>query len=451
VEYTYDANNHRIERISKTNSVAETTQYAYGRNGALTYQKKIIGNKITSRTFSYLNNQIIGFTDLDSDGTEYVRYTVTDIQGSVTEVYDDNVSLLWKSGYTAFGIKAGENIKLLDFEGLYTGCDYDAETSLTYHWNRWRSEDGEFWLSEDPARDGINWYGYAGQNPISHSDINGLEDTLSAWQYQKDMQARAEEREKTGTGKNNTSSDIGGPSCTPETPKVINDISEGINALFNGDRGEDYRRNANNAFQNGQYVQWFLLSVDGFIEATLDIGLIPSMVITSRIDNFCQDNLGLGLAEMSMTLQSAGMLAPAGELLYHFSNWARANAAISGSSFISTTTNIGVEGLNQAAGLVGVNANSVKLNAGQQGKHIKGHNNYIPGKSVIYGNLDDAQELLTKYAGTGQKLNEHKERVNFGKIIGVYVNPETGVNLETSWGIIHTGKNGAHIVPAIPQ
>ena len=176
VEYTYDAMNHRIERVSKTKSTEETTQYAYGRNGAMTYQKKTAGTSVTSRTFVYLNNQIAGFMDKTEDGIMTLRYAITDIQGSVIEVYDDDSKLLCKSGYTAFGIKAGETTKLLDFDGLYTSCDYDAETGLTYHWNRWRSEDGDSWLSEDPIRDGLNWYGYAGMNPINFLDQNGLYD-----------------------------------------------------------------------------------------------------------------------------------------------------------------------------------------------------------------------------------------------------------------------------------
>lgn len=28
-------------------------------------------------------------------------------------------------------------------------------------------------ISEDPARDGYNWYGYAGQNPVKYVDPNG--------------------------------------------------------------------------------------------------------------------------------------------------------------------------------------------------------------------------------------------------------------------------------------
>ena len=174
VVYTYDVLNHRIERISKTKGAEEKTQYGYGRNGAIAYKKKIVGNSVTTRSYAYLNNQIMGFADKQGN-TEIKYYTVTDIQGSVTEVYDKDKKLVWKSGYTAFGIKAGELTGLIDFDGLYTGCDYDVETGLTYHWNRWRSEDGSFWLSEDPARDGANWYGYAGCNPINWQDTAGLE------------------------------------------------------------------------------------------------------------------------------------------------------------------------------------------------------------------------------------------------------------------------------------
>ena len=175
VEYSYDAQNRRIERISRTESEPETTRYAYGRNGALTYQEKNKANTKSSRTFSYLNDQIICFIDSDSEKTENVRYVVTDIQGSVTEVYDKDNKILWKSDYTAFGIKAVETTDLIDFDGLYTGCDYDAETGLTYHWNRWRSENGANFISEDFARDGLNWYGYAGMNPIMYVDTDGRE------------------------------------------------------------------------------------------------------------------------------------------------------------------------------------------------------------------------------------------------------------------------------------
>ena len=50
----------------------------------------------------------------------------------------------------------------------------DSESELCYYWNRWRSEDGENWLTEDPARDGRNWFVYCRNNPLVFTDNNGL-------------------------------------------------------------------------------------------------------------------------------------------------------------------------------------------------------------------------------------------------------------------------------------
>ena len=100
-----------------------------------------------------------------------------------------------------------------------------------------------------------------------------------------------------------------------------------------------------------------------------------------------------------------------------------------------------------------VEGHTTKLNEGAQGKHIPGHNNYIPGRSIFLGSLADAQELLDRFAGTGKWANDEmtKERIDFGRIIGTYVNSRTGEKLPTTQGIIHYSKNGAHIVPCRPK
>ncbi len=237
VEYTYDVMNRRIERESYTSGTSELTQYAYGRNGALTYQKKTEGSSVTTRSFVYLNNQIAGFMDTEN-GTENIRYAVTDIQGSVTEVYDEDGALLWKSGYTAFGIKAGETTNLIDFDGLYTGCDYDAETGLSYHWNRWRGEDGSNWLSEDFAHDGLNWYGYAGQNPINYIDKNGLK------------------KDKSGETKSNKSKNSENNKTTPEEdPHISGSSIQNKETVPNISAGE----------------QFIAKEIDGKVVITVDI------------------------------------------------------------------------------------------------------------------------------------------------------------------------------------
>ena len=91
------------------------------------------------------------------------------------------------------------------------------------------------------------------------------------------------------------------------------------------------------------------------------------------------------------------------------------------------------------------------IHEGKQGKHIIGHNNYIEGRSIFYGTVDDAQKLVNKFAGTGQWLGNDRERVDFGKIIGEYIDPLTKKSQKTTMGLIHYSKKGTHIVPSHPK
>ncbi|WP_443147098.1 polymorphic toxin type 50 domain-containing protein [Paenibacillus sp. HWE-109] len=104
-----------------------------------------------------------------------------------------------------------------------------------------------------------------------------------------------------------------------------------------------------------------------------------------------------------------------------------------------------------------VNGFEAKIKAGQQEKHIVGAPNYNQElangkvKSKFNGTLSEAQKLLDAYAGSGVWIGTNKERVDFGDIIGEYYDPQSQTYTDTSKGIIHYGKDGAHIVPARPQ
>ncbi len=91
------------------------------------------------------------------------------------------------------------------------------------------------------------------------------------------------------------------------------------------------------------------------------------------------------------------------------------------------------------------------VHEGRQGKHIPGHNNYIPGRSIFNGTAKDAQALIDKYAGTGTKYGDNKELIDFHKIIGKYYDLTTGKYYDTTRGMIHYSKDGAHIVPQRPK
>ncbi|MGW8822913.1 WXG100 family type VII secretion target [Paenibacillus lautus] len=104
-----------------------------------------------------------------------------------------------------------------------------------------------------------------------------------------------------------------------------------------------------------------------------------------------------------------------------------------------------------------VNGFPVKVKPGAQEKHIPDTPNYKQeiangqNKSIFYGDNKTAQELLDKFAGKGTTVTKNKERVDFGKPIGKYYDPVTGQYVETYRGMIHYGKDGAHIVPAKPS
>ena len=95
----------------------------------------------------------------------------------------------------------------------------------------------------------------------------------------------------------------------------------------------------------------------------------------------------------------------------------------------------------------------LEIEVGKQGKHILGHNNYMKGKSYLTISLDEAQELVNKYAGTGEiNLNakgewDRKEIIKTDKEIGVNVSFLDGSEKRTNSFKIHYSKKGTHIVP----
>ena len=97
------------------------------------------------------------------------------------------------------------------------------------------------------------------------------------------------------------------------------------------------------------------------------------------------------------------------------------------------------------------------LNSGKQGKHIQGHNNYIEGRSYLTVSEEEAQRLVYKNVGTGWIVRDAKERwsnkevVELDRVVGVFVDPATGDELQTNRITIHYSKTGVHIVPARPK
>ncbi|WP_303840137.1 polymorphic toxin type 50 domain-containing protein [Apibacter mensalis] len=160
-----------------------------------------------------------------------------------------------------------------------------------------------------------------------------------------------------------------------------------------------------------------------------------------------------GEEESSLTiqgLQAAGMSKQNAEIV---------DASISivgsgGSGALRNASKVGtVTNATAKASIGDITKNISKtIHSGKQGKHIVGHNNYEVGRSILEA---DAQKLLDAvHAGNVKSMrviNESKTSVDFGKVIGSYINPETGKAVSTNVGTVINSKTGAHIVPARPN
>lgn len=101
------------------------------------------------------------------------------------------------------------------------------------------------------------------------------------------------------------------------------------------------------------------------------------------------------------------------------------------------------------------NGSVLTIDPGKQGKHIRGHNNYTPGRSYLTVSEEEAQQLVIQYAGTGtlerdRKGNfSNKELIVAEKEIGVNINQKTNEETPTNQFYIHYSQSGIHIVPTL--
>lgn len=95
------------------------------------------------------------------------------------------------------------------------------------------------------------------------------------------------------------------------------------------------------------------------------------------------------------------------------------------------------------------------INIDKQNRHIKGTKEFKEGNSYLTISVEEAQDLINKYAGTGKILRDRSERyinkeLNItDRIIGKSVNLKTKEETETNRFKIHYSKTGVHIVPTL--
>lgn len=149
--YTYDGNG---LRQSKTVNGVTTTHLWDGMN--------IVAETGAATTLYYRGMGLLA-SGTGSNVDLYRLNAHGDVIKHGSRIYD----------YDAFGNQLTEN------EGdtnpfRYCGEYTDLETNLIYLRNRYYDPSVGRFISEDPIRDGLNWYVYCGNNPLRYVDPSGL-------------------------------------------------------------------------------------------------------------------------------------------------------------------------------------------------------------------------------------------------------------------------------------
>jgi len=181
--YTYDV----LNRLTQTTSNGVTTSYTYDTNNLR--QTKTTGNETVRHiyngqnvvmdkfangvTHSYVKNaagemSAVKICDpTNTETPEYYDYYITNLHNDVVGTSNGKTY-----SYDAFGNQ--QNANATDNNPFrYTGEYYDHETDLIYLRNRYYDPSIGRFITEDPARDGLNWYVYCGNNPIMFVDPSG--------------------------------------------------------------------------------------------------------------------------------------------------------------------------------------------------------------------------------------------------------------------------------------
>ena len=106
------------------------------------------------------------------NGNETQQYSYNR-HGDVTELIDKVTGSSSAYDYDAYGNQQTE-IAGDDNPFRYSGEYYDEETGFIYLRARYYDPTIGRFISEDPIRDGLNWYAYCNNNPIRYKDPSGL-------------------------------------------------------------------------------------------------------------------------------------------------------------------------------------------------------------------------------------------------------------------------------------
>ena len=158
-EYAYLPNGLRYRKSNASNF----DRYVWDRNGNIIAEMNGEGN-LTSK-------YVRGNKLISKDGNEYFGY---DGHGSVVNISNESGKSIKSYDYDAFGVELNRDVNDTNLF-RYCGEQYDNETDSIYLRARYYSPSLGRFTTEDPVKDGDNWYSYCAGNPVNNWDPSGLD------------------------------------------------------------------------------------------------------------------------------------------------------------------------------------------------------------------------------------------------------------------------------------
>ncbi|MEM7758756.1 MAG: FG-GAP-like repeat-containing protein [Cyanobacteria bacterium P01_A01_bin.40] len=221
--YEYDAEGNRVRRIEIATGIVTEYEWDYRNRLTSVVTKDSSGNVVANSGYTYdaFNKRIAKSVDADGDGagqavveryvldgdhialtfdgegnlterflhgTEIdqiiaqensngeVLWALTDHQGSVKMLLDNDGSVVNNITYDAFGGITIESNPNVNFRFGYTGREHDEETGLDYYGARYRDPSLGRFISEDTigfAGGDLNLYRYTFNSPLNYTDPDG--------------------------------------------------------------------------------------------------------------------------------------------------------------------------------------------------------------------------------------------------------------------------------------
>lgn len=163
--YTY---NPLGQRVLKTLANGNKENYHYNESGQLI--TVLDGSGATLREYIYWGNQQIAF--INNGATYYVH---SDHLNTPQVITNQNQQVVWMGDYEPFGKVAANTTNSTEIFSRFPGQYLDSETGLYYNYFRDYDPSIGRYIESDPIGlgGGINTYGYALQNPLTHYDPDG--------------------------------------------------------------------------------------------------------------------------------------------------------------------------------------------------------------------------------------------------------------------------------------